>query len=86
MADLYDLIDLARANGFESVTDAITKARKYRDSLTLVAAFKDKTLIAPSFGFDGDRAYQVGASAAFNQAADIAIDALSPPLRVEDSK
>jgi hypothetical protein len=51
--------------------------RRLEAALTLIAAFKDKTLIAPSMGPDADHGHQVGANKAFNQAAGIATDALA---------
>jgi hypothetical protein len=45
-------------------------------ALNLIAEFGDKTLIAPSLGADGDHGHQLGANKAFNQAAEIARDAI----------
>ena len=45
-------------------------------ALNLIASMGGKTLIAPDLGRDADEAHQIGALKAFNQAADIARDAL----------
>lgn len=51
------------------------------DALKLIATFKGKTLIAPSLGPDADHGHQIGANKAFEQAADIAIAAISSAMR-----
>lgn len=55
----------------------MTTEEKYKAALTLIAGFKDLTLIAPSLGEEADRGHQIGANKAFNQAAEIAAEALS---------
>lgn len=45
-------------------------------ALKFIAEFHGKTLIAPSLGTDADRGHQIGANKAFEQAAEIALDAL----------
>ena len=54
-----------------------TERDKYRVALELIAAHEGKTLLNLGLGADGNRAYQLGANAAFNQAAGFAIAALS---------
>jgi hypothetical protein len=53
-----------------------TKEEKYKAALTLIAAYKGKTMLSLSRGEDGDKGYQIGANEAFNQAAEIAEEAL----------
>lgn len=51
---------------------------RLRASLTLIAAFGGKTILAdPSMGQEYNLGHQVGANKAFGQAADIAEDALN---------
>ena len=45
--------------------------------LTIIAKMRGQTLIAPSLGHECDRAHQIGANRAFEQAADLARDALA---------
>jgi hypothetical protein len=73
----YDttLTDMARA-----VVDSVPLVKAAPDllaSLKLIAAMGDKTLIAPSMGECCDRAHQIGANKAFEQAADIARAAIA---------
>lgn len=55
------------------------KIELLRAALTLIAAFKGRTLFSYTRGDDGDSAYREGANAAFEQAADIAQSALATP-------
>lgn len=45
-------------------------------ALKFIAEMKGMTLIAPSMGPEYDKAHQVGAAKAFDQAADVALSAL----------
>lgn len=45
---------------------------RVNEILTAIAGMGGRTLIAPSLGPDGDRAHQIGANKAFEQAADLA--------------
>lgn len=66
------------------IVDALDAALQTKDTLRkalgLIAALGGKTLIAPSMGPDADMAYQLGAAAAFEQAADIARDAIEQDI------
>jgi hypothetical protein len=66
-----DIYDLAARTPLEMAAPDMLAA------LRLIAAFKDKTLLACSLGPDCDQAHQLGANKAFNQAADIALDAIA---------
>lgn len=57
----------------------VAYVRGLEAALKLIASFKDKTLIAPSLGEEGDHGHQIGANKAFNQAARIALTALERP-------
>lgn len=48
-----------------------------KELVGLIAEMGGKTLIAPSLGPDCDRAHQEGANKAFEQAAELARDALA---------
>lgn len=50
---------------------------KLRRALEEISALHGQTLIAPSLGPDADRGHQLGAYKAFNQAAEIAREALA---------
>lgn len=50
---------------------------RFRVALEFIAAHEGKTLLNLDLGEDGNRAYQLGAYAAFNQAAGFAIAALN---------
>lgn len=54
-----------------------TERDKYKVALELIAAHEGKTLLNFDLGEDGNRAYQRGANAAFNQMAGFAIAALT---------
>lgn len=54
----------------------VAYVRKLETALELISKMKGMCLIAPSLGPEADRGHQLGASKAFDQAADIAIDAL----------
>jgi hypothetical protein len=49
---------------------------KYKVALEFIAAHENKTLLNFDLGEDGNRGYQLGANAAFNQMAGFAIAAL----------
>lgn len=53
--------------------DAADTIERLTAALELIAAFKGKTI------FSMEPEYRAGANAAYEQAADIAIDALAPP-------
>ena len=48
-------------------------------ALKLIASFQGKTLLGSSLGDDYASGHELGALKAFNQAAEIAIDALGEP-------
>lgn len=50
---------------------------RLKRALEFIAAMKGMTLIAPSLGPECDKAHQLGASKAFEQAADMAIHGLT---------
>lgn len=72
-------------DSFDSLSETVMRIRRERDrfetALQLIAAHEGKTLLNLDLGEDGNRAYQLGANAAFNQAAGFAIAALTSHSR-----
>jgi hypothetical protein len=66
---------------FDGLEETVMRIRKERDrfetALMLIAAMAGKTLLNLDLGADGNRAYQLGANAAFEQCAGYASSALS---------
>lgn len=61
--------------------DMTDEIERMKVGLREIAAFKGECLIAPSLGPEADRAHQIGSNKAFEQAAQIASEALDGVAR-----
>ena len=59
-----------------TIKGLVEEHQRFSAALTLIAAQKGMTLIAPSMGQDADHGHQVGANKAFDEMAFIATAAL----------